>query len=238
MKVSINQPAYLPWLGYFERIASSDLAIVLDNVKIEKGSYTNRNKMRSGNSWSWLTVPIKASGQPIISDVEIDNQRDWKHKHLRLIKQEYSKAPFYNSHIHWIEDLYNTKWSNLNQLLRYSNKYLLQQLCIYTDIVHAIDLSSSGTKSDLVLNLCKEVGATEYISGPFGIDYLDLESFAREGILVTFQHYKHPIYRQHQGGFESHMAALDLLLNCGPQSGDILRNNLKTEISCKKKLSS
>ena len=227
MKVSINQPAYLPWLGYFDRIASSDIAIVLDSVMIEKGSYTNRNKMRSGNGWSWLTVPIKASGQPLISEVQIDNQRDWRKKHFQLVNQAYAKARHSARHMEWINDLYSREWKELNELLTYTNSYFLGALSIRTKIIHSTALKVAGTKSELVLNLCKEVGATEYISGPFGIDYLDLPSFERAGILVTFQDYKHPVYEQCQGGFESHMSILDLLLNCGSASGQILRNDKK-----------
>lgn len=224
MKVSINQPAYLPWLGYFDRIASTDIAIVLDSVMIEKGSYTNRNKMRSGNGWSWLTVPIKSSGQPLISDVQIDNQRDWRKKHFQLISQAYARAEHYDEHIEWVADFYAKEWSGLNELLTYSNRYFLSALSIGTQIVHSSALNVTGAKSELVLNLCKEVGATEYISGPFGIDYLDLPSFEQAGISVTFQHYTHPVYRQCQGGFESHMSVLDLLLNCGPDSWRIFQN--------------
>ena len=227
MRVSINQPAYLPWLGYFDRIASSDLAIVLDSVRVEKGSYTNRNKMRSSNGWSWLTVPIKSSGQPFISEVQIDNQRDWRKKHFQLIHQAYAKAHHYNEHIEWVADLYAKEWTGLNELLTYSNRYFLSALSIWTPIIHSSALNVTGVKSELVLNLCKEVGATEYISGPFGIDYLDLPSFDRAGIRVTFQHYTHPLYEQCQGGFESHMSVLDLLLNCGTDSWQIFQNHHK-----------
>lgn len=227
MKVSINQPAYLPWLGYFDRIASSDVAIVLDSVMIEKGSYTNRNKMRSGNGWSWLTVPIKASGQPLISDVLIDSQRGWRKKHFQLVIQAYAKACHLAEHIEWLTNLYAREWIGLNELLTFTNRYFLSSLSIGTQIVHSSTLKVTGTKSDLVLNLCKEVGATEYISGPFGIDYLDLPSFEQAGIHVTFQHYTHPVYEQCQGGFEPYMSILDLLLNCGHESGKILRNDQK-----------
>ena len=218
MKVSINQPAYLPWLGYYDRIASSDLAIVLDSVMIEKGSYTNRNKMRSGDGWSWLTVPIKARGQPLIADVQIDNQRDWCKKHFQHINQAYAKAAHYAEHIEWLADLYARDWASLNTLLVYTNRYFLTALRIDAPIISSSALNVTGSKSELVLNLCKEVGATEYISGPFGRDYLDLLSFDQAGIKVTFQDYKHPVYEQCQGGFEPYMSVLDLLLNCGPKS--------------------
>jgi len=58
MIVSINQPAYIPWLGYFDRISKSDLHIILNHVQFEKNSMTNRNKIRTSQGWAWLTVPL------------------------------------------------------------------------------------------------------------------------------------------------------------------------------------
>ena len=98
MIVSINQPAYLPWLGYFDRIVQSDIHIVLDHVQFEKNSNINRNKIRTFNSWSWLTVPIKTKskyGNLSINNLEIDNSYLWKKKHLRSIQQSYSKTSFF-----------------------------------------------------------------------------------------------------------------------------------------------
>ena len=227
MRVTINQPAYLPWLGYFDRIASSDIAIVLDSVMIEKGSYTNRNKMRNGNGLSWLTVPVKSSGQPLIRDVQIDNQRDWRKKHLQFISQSYATARHNAGYLKWLKDLYSLEWLKLNELLTHTNGYFFSALSIGTRIIHSSALSVTGAKSELVLNLCKEVGATEYISGPLGVNYLDLPSFERAGILVTFQNYRHPVYEQCHGGFESNLSVLDLLLNCGPESAQIFRSHKK-----------
>ena len=79
MIISINQPAYLPWLGYFERIAMSDLHIVLDHVQFEKGSFTNRNKVRTGDDAAWLTVPLATKGSilgPWLDDRAIDAARE------------------------------------------------------------------------------------------------------------------------------------------------------------------
>ena len=95
MIVSILQPAYLPWLGYFERIYKSDISVMLDHVQIErytKTSFTNRNKLRNDRKCFWITVPIKYENiKTSINQVRIDNSRDWKKKHLSSFIYNYKK---------------------------------------------------------------------------------------------------------------------------------------------------
>lgn len=101
MIVSINQPAYLPWLGYFHRIAVSDAHIVLDRVQFEKNSFTNRNKVRTSEGWCWLTVPVKTAskfGDLCIDEIEVANERQWAAKHWQTLRLNYSKAPFFGQH--------------------------------------------------------------------------------------------------------------------------------------------
>src|SRR5215470_5119272 len=95
MVLTIHQPAYLPWLGYFDRIAQSDAFIFLDNVQFERNSFTNRNRIKTANGPIWLTVPVRLNGhldQTILA-TEIDERRDWRRKHLRAIEQNYRRAP-------------------------------------------------------------------------------------------------------------------------------------------------
>ena len=84
--VSVNQPAYLPWLGYFDRIAASDLHVVLDNVQFEKNSFVNRNRIMTARGPTWLTVPVQTSGKfgalPINELLIADDPR-WAVKHAQ-----------------------------------------------------------------------------------------------------------------------------------------------------------
>jgi hypothetical protein len=227
MVLSINQPAFLPWLGYFHRIAISDLHIVLDHVQYEKNSYTNRNKIRTSEEALWLTVPVITSGHfgdLAINKIEISNQTRWKKKIIENIKQNYQKAPYFNRYFPFIEDAIQRDWKDLNELLKVTNEYFLKELDITTPIVYSSDIECSGTKGDLVLNLCKMYNAAEYISGPFGKGYLDIKKFKENGINVTFHEYNHPVYSQVYDGFVFHLSIVDLLFNHGKDSKDILMN--------------
>jgi WbqC-like protein family len=225
MIVSINQPAYLPWVGYFHRIATSDAHIVLDDVQFEKNSFTNRNKVRTHAGWCWLTVPVKTAGRfqdlPI-NALEIVNAKAWAPKHWATLRMNYSKAPFFDQHARFFEHVYARPWCKLEDMVREVTEYLLDVFNIGTQLHFSSCMKASGKKDELVLNLCRELGATLYISGPLGKNYLREELFREQGIAVRYHNYHHPTYAQVYPGFEPYMAAIDLLFNAGPESREIL----------------
>lgn len=225
MIVSINQPAYLPWLGYFERIAMSDLHIILDHVQYEKNSYTNRNKVRTKEGWCWLSVPLKTKGKfgdLAINKVEIDNSSKWTDKHWKTIQSNYSRALFFSEHKSFFEQIYSREWLFLSELLLEITAYLLSAFEIKTPIVFSSEMKSAGVKDELVLNLCREVQATRYLSGALGRQYLREELFSKNAIKVEYQEYKHPTYTQTFPGFEPYMGAVDLLFNYGSVSKGVM----------------
>jgi hypothetical protein len=213
--VSINQPAYLPWLGYIQRIIDSDVHVVLDHVTIGKDAMTNRNKIRTPNGTQMLTVPIKNRGGCVpIRDIEIADDPHWARKHLMAIRNNYARAPFFKRHIDFFDEIYSREWLFLSPLLNETTQYFLDQWKITTPIKYSSDLKPRGVKTALNLELCVANGATKYISGAMGVDYLDTTQFYERGIQVEFQDYKHPVYVQCWPGFESHLSALDALFNC------------------------
>lgn len=226
MIVSISQPAYLPWLGYFHRIAQSDLHIVLDHVQFERRSFTNRNRVRMSNGSCWLTVPVKTKGRfatlPIES-VEIDDDTDWRTKHWKTLYHGYGKTPHFREHAAFFESVYRRPWRFLGDLCRETTGYLLAELGIGTPLLSSSEMSPQGTKTDLLLDLCRKVGATTYLSGPLGRNYIREEIFDRAGIGVVYQGYRHPEYPQCRAKtFEPNLSVVDLLFNCGPRSLPIL----------------
>jgi hypothetical protein len=225
MIVSIHQPAYLPWLGYFHRIAVSDAHIVLDSVQFEKNSFINRNKVRTADGWCWLTVPVKTGGHfgsLAIRTLEIDDRSEWRKKHWRTLCQNYSKAPYFARYAPFFEELYQCRWPHLNDLCQALTTYLLQALGIRTPCYLSSQMQAVGTKDELILALCREVGATTYFSGALGRDYLREKLFQEAGIRVVYQDYDHPVYPQMSAPFAPYMAVVDLLFHCGPKSLDVL----------------
>lgn len=225
MIVSINQPAYLPWLGYFHRIAASDVHVVLDHVQLEKNSFTNRNKVRTKEGWCWATIPLRTKGRfgsLAINTVEIDNTSRWTVKHWKTVQSCYSRAAYFSEHKSFLESVYSGQWIYLMELLQEMTTYFLTVLGISTPVLYSSKLSVEGSKEELVLNICKKLGASCYLSGVLGKKYLREEMFAANSVAVAYQDYKHPAYAQQFTGFEPNMAVIDLLMNCGPKSQEIL----------------
>jgi hypothetical protein len=227
MIVSINQPAYLPWLGYFERIAVSDLHIVLDHVQFEKNSFTNRNKARTKEGSTWLTVPLSTTGRfgdLAISGIEFAAGNPWRKKHWATLRMSYARAPFFTTYAPAYEALYAREWTAFMPMVRAFLEQHLRDLGIATPLRFSSEMNVGGAKSELVLNLCRAVGADTYLSGALGRNYLDEAGFTAAGMAVRYQDYAHPTYAQCQPGFEPFMGVLDLLFNHGPGSLELLLN--------------
>lgn len=228
MIVSINQPAYLPWLGYFERIAVSDLHIVLDHVQFEKNSFTNRNKARTKEGSTWLTIPLSTKGrfgELAINTLEFAANDPWQKKHWATLRMNYARAPFFKEYAPAYEALYAQAWTGFMPMARAFLLQHLRDLAITTPLRFSSEMSVAGTKGELVLNLCRAVGADTYLSGALGRNYLDESIFTAAGIAVRYQDYSHPSYAQCQPGFEPFMGVLDLIFNHGPASREILLNH-------------
>lgn len=215
MIVTIHQAAYLPWLGYLARIARSDVFVFLDTVQFEKNSFTNRNKIKTAAGPIWLTVPVSSRGHMSkrLLDVEIDSRRDWRKKHRRSIEMNYRRAANFERNIPKLETLYGGDEHLLADLCFNHLQFWLRELEIDTRVVRASTLHVEGRKSDLVLQLCKHLGATTYLSGPRGRDYLAQNDFAASGVDVVFYEFKHPVYPQLYGEFLPAMSVVDYWMN-------------------------
>lgn len=221
MIVSAHQPAYLPWLGLFDKIARSDAFCILDTAQFSSGDFINRNRLKSPRGAIWLTVPVHAKNHMPICDVRIRGD-GWRRKHLATLEHCYFKAPFFHRYAPEIAVVLERSHASLRELTVELLRVLLAQLGIGTRLVFASDYDFAGKKSEYLLNMCRGLGATAYISGVRGRNYLDAAAFFAEGIGVEFQNYRHPVYRQRFGAFVPNLSVLDLLFNVGPRSLDVL----------------
>ena len=228
MIVSINQPAYLPWLGYFDRIVRSDIHVVLDHVQFEKNSFTNRNKIRTKEGSAWLTIPLSTKGKfgnLEIRNLEFASGGDWERKHWASLRTNYTRTPFFALYGSAYEKIYAGKPASFMAFVVAMLEQQLSDLRIATKILFSSQIPAVGHKSELILSICKFLGASVYLSGSQGRSYLDERAFYGSRIGLKYQDYKHPEYRQAWPGFESQMGILDLLFNHGPNSLKILMND-------------
>ena len=224
MILTAHQPVFLPYLGTFGKIAQADLFCLFDNVQYGQKSYENRTTIKTHSGPLVLTVPVKSKDHfnTLGKDVEICNQAPWRRKHLKSIELAYKKAPYFDYYYPLLTQIecWNTNnLCSLNLNLLYS---AIEYLGLKTPIVRASDYPFQGEKSALVLDMCKQLGATKYIFGQNGEGYCDRKAFEDAGIEVEFQHYVCKPYPQLYGEFLPYCSIIDLLFNAGPDARNYL----------------
>jgi hypothetical protein len=224
MIAMIHQPEYLPWLGFFDKLYRSDLYVILDSVQFERLGFQNRNRIKTDDRWKWLTVPVVHSLGQRISEVKISYQTTWREKHWEFLRKSYGRAQFFQKYSGFFRETYLKNWSLLSQLNIHMIKGLMSMLGIEKPLVLSSSLGVDGKATELLINICKEVGADVYLSGTGGREYLDLKRFADENLKVKFREYSPPTYPQQyeKNGFIPYMSTVDLLFNCGEKSLDII----------------
>jgi hypothetical protein len=225
MLVAIHQPHYLPWLGYLHRMARVDLFIVLDHVQFERGNYQNRTQVRVNCAPHWLTVPVQQRSQKErIVEKMIDGSRPWGRAHFETLRRAYGQAGYFGRYATELRAILDRDWQRLVDLNEQTLGFLRDAFDIRTPLVKSSELGVEGAKSELVLNLCKAVGASALVVGLGGSrHYLDRAAFAQAGIGLEMHEFAHPVYNQRGGGvFNAGLSALDLLFNYGPAGHRIL----------------
>ena len=224
---SIHQPDFFPYFGFFNKINKSNIYVVMDKVQLSKSGWTHRDKIKTTKEINWITIPIKnIKKKQLIKDCLIDNDINWKKKHLDIIGQNYKGSKFVNEGIDLIRDLYKL---NTNYLFEFNfniiNK-LFEILKINVETQLLSELAVSGDKSQLLINILKKVGSNKYMSGEGAKNFIDLKLFRNNNIEIIFNNFKHPVYEQINGDFVKDLSLLDIILNCGITETESLIKNV------------
>ena len=224
MIVSIHQPYYFPWLGYFEKVLRSDVFVVLDDDLYTKNNFYNRNRIKNANGAAWITVPVKKDKKDVsLLDIKIANNQKWQKKHFDSLFFNYKKAPYFYEHLEFFEKIYlKTEWEKLIDLNVYTLNYFFDYLDIRSRIEMASKLKIKTTATKRLVEICKFFGADEYYSGSSGKKYMETALFEKNNISISYQDYSYPIYKQQYHGFVSNLSIIDLLLNHGPASRELV----------------
>jgi hypothetical protein len=235
--LAAHQPSYLPWLGYLAKIAAADVFVVMDDLQYEAQNFQNRNRLKSNQGAIWAQVPLlRGSRSDRIDEKRICNdgnpREHWQRRTWNMLRIHYGGAPHFDLYREALEDVYTRPWTSLLELDVHLLGLFLRWFEITRPVLRSSSLALTGMKTARILDLCKKTGARTYLSGRGGsVDYLDVQLLGDAGVEVAWQSFRHPTYSQRYPalGFVSHLSALDLLLNCGPSSADILRASMADE---------
>lgn len=213
--IAIHQPNYLPWAGYFYKMAHSDIFVFLDDVQYTKGSFINRNRIKTSQGVQWLTIPVHSNLEGTIRETPWTDI-NWPQKHLKTVKFAYGRAPYFNQIFSWFFDLLlSVKAENVADLNIQILKSIAQQLNLSCSFNLSSNFNVGGEGDDRLIQLVLRLDGDTYLSGYGGFKYQNIDKFKAAEIHVQYYNFTPPEYPQLWGDFESGLSIIDILFNCG-----------------------
>lgn len=228
--VSIMQPGYLPWLGYFNLVAMADVFVIYDDVAYDKNGWRNRNRLLAQGQAQWITVPARHSGlgSQRLNKIRVDDNH-WQGKHIKTIRQLYCKAPYFDWAFPELESYLNArpyKW--LVDLCLEGHHRLCSMMQIDTPVKLSSELGIDFPgKTERLVEVCQLLGANRYISAAASKAYMNDQLWEDAGIELIYQDYPHPTYSQGSAApFVNHLSVVDALMWVGPDASRFTRLRL------------
>jgi hypothetical protein len=230
--VVIHQPDFAPWLGFFHRLLSADLLVLLDTAQFVQGTsraWTHRDKIKTPKGEAWLSISVaRAPLGTAIRDIKLSQEVDWKARNLNLIGQNYRAAAFHDEILPLVEGAYQVETDSLCDFNINFLRMIMSALGLEVAMTRSSELDPQGSSNDMLVDILRKVGATRYLSGVGARAYFRPEPFDSAGIEVVWQDFHHPVYPQQFGPFIPGLSAIDLLFNCGLQGArEVLRSTAR-----------
>lgn len=239
MIISIIQPCFVPWLGYFEQIALADYFVYLDDVKYTKQDWRNNNQLKSNNGLGKIFVPVqKTNEQTLINQALISYNEKWEQKLINAISPWYIHAPYFTEILNLIKSVIFNKYEKLVDLNFNLNNAFLKYLEIKTPIYFASDIPKTTNDKNLrLLEICKHFDNVDiFYDGKKAANFIDAELFKKNGVTLVFQDYIQTQYQQLWGDFLPYMSVIDALMNCGKNTKKIILSNPSSDHLKKEKM--
>ncbi len=222
MIVAVHQPNYIPWLGYFFKIARCDKFVFLDDAQYTKNSFINRNRIKTPTGELWLTIPARTAGQlcsPIL-EITTDVTQRWPEKHLNTLNANYRRAPHFEEVIERLKPVYRSVKRDTS--LADFNIALIQEISgfigLCTPMVRSSKMSIATHSTERLVDIARILGANEYLSGRGGMGYQDEVKFSESAVRLTYSDFVPTPYPQLWGEFRPDLSILDVIMNCGGRS--------------------
>jgi hypothetical protein len=221
MIVSAARPYFCPYPGYFAKILACDIFVILDEVQFPLGStWITRNRFKNDQGTLWMSIPVKKKGLGLqkISDVKICHEGRWRKKHLASLRQAYLHAPYRDEHMGIFEDVLSCDHESILEVNMAFIAYVRKELFCTTRVVRMSELGIQGKGTGLIVDICRSLGATRYLTQESSRKWLDGVSFHQAGIEVWSFSPLSPVYPQLWGTFIPNLSIFDLLFTYGPKS--------------------
>ena len=216
--ICLHQPIFFPYLGVFHKIRESDIFVLMDDDQYSKNNWFNRNRIKTilKSEAKWFTIPIaKSQSFKPINEVQVSKKSSWKSKHLNMFRENYRGANFFSEVFDIINQVYDLQSTKLIDYNIKSIELVLEYLCIDTPIVKIseLDLPETNNPTERIINVCQSLKATTYLSGSFGVHYLEEEKFTN--LKLRYHEFVSHQYDQLGEGFVSDLSIIDYMFNIG-----------------------
>lgn len=229
MIISFNQPAFIPWGGFFARLLSSDRMVLLDDTALARGfTFVNRNRLKGPEGEVWITVPLKRKGLGTqkIRDLEIYEKERWKKKFLATLQHYYGHSVYFEPAVAEVRSAVDKPESRFLDFTLSLLNILRSNLGIDREIALQSDMKIAGKGTSLLVSLASKLGADEAIL-PYGSEKaVEGALFEKAGIKLRFLRYAPAQYPQFWGEFLPKLSALDLFLCCGPEGRAVIEKGI------------
>jgi hypothetical protein len=221
--VAIHQPTFLPWLGWFDKLARADVLVLLDATQFprtSRGTWMNRVQVLINRQPRWLTVPVVRAGRGTqdLREVRVDDAQPWRDKLLRTLHLSYARAPFFDEHFPLIQEIVEQPTDLLAEFNERGVRRLAEALRLdATKLVRASDLDAEGGSTELLVQLTRAAGGSAYLSGDGAAGYQDDELFAHAGLELLYQEFEQQPYPQLADTFTPGLSVVDALFSVGAE---------------------
>ncbi len=228
MIVSAYQPYFAPFPGFFLKALCSDIIVLMDGVQFPQGTtWLSRNRFKNDQGTLWITIPVRKKGLGLqnINEVRICHDGRWEKKHLASLKTGYAKAPFFEDHLFFLENIFSEKFEKLIDLNIIIIEHIMEYLQIPTKVQLLSGLEIEASEPQLSFEVCKKLGASHFLAQSSAKKYLDKAAFEKNNIGLVFFNPRPIVYPQLWGPFIPNLSAFDLIFNCGPKAYTILNRS-------------
>jgi len=220
--VAIHQPNFLPYLGFFHKLARADVFVMYYTAQFSKNEYHNRNRIKTPRGPQWLTVPVRGHRRTVLRDVEIARGKDWADRHRRTLEANYARARAYGTYADELNRILGKRWTRLVELNLSLLAVVARWLSLGTRVVRASTLAAPGSEdpTEAILQMTRQCGGTTYLSGPGGRRYLRADAF--QDVHLEYDAFVARPYRQLFGDFVPNLSVVDALFNLGEQARELI----------------
>lgn len=215
MIVSIHQPDFIPWLGFYYKVMHSDCFVYLDDAQFSNEAAHNFNDIKTPQGKFRLKVPVDYKFGDSIKDVTTKDSLNWKAKHLKTIEMNYTKAIHFKETFPIYEEVLNKNYKNISEMNITINNMIFKNFGIDVPFSLSSELGLDSNREERVIDICVANDATEYLSGNGARVYQDERNFLKRGIILSYLDYKPIEYRQLWRGFFPCMSVIDYIFNYG-----------------------